>query len=190
MTSARRGGGRFPSWRSGAAALPLLALFALGLVLSPAASAATRTWTGLGPTNNWSDALNWSGGVVPGAADVATFDATSAKNATIAAAVNVAGVSIGAGYAGTITQSAGIGVTVGATGFSQAGGTFVGGTTTITLNGPLNLSGGSFSATNRKKGRNGRVRMLEECVNTEFLALVAFVVLFILSTARRGQPME
>jgi len=32
--------------------------------------------------------------------------------------------------------------------------------------------------------------MLEECVNTEFLALVAFVVLFILSTARRGQPME
>ena len=83
--------------------------------LSPQpAAAATRTWTGLGLTNNWSEAaqlVRCRG--VPGAADVATFDATSGKNATIGAAVNVGGIAIGAGYTGTITQNAGITVTGG-----------------------------------------------------------------------------
>ncbi|TME13078.1 MAG: hypothetical protein E6I65_01945 [Chloroflexi bacterium] len=109
-------------------------------------AAATRTWTGLGLTNNWNDVLNWSGGVVPGAADVATFDATSSKNAALNVAVNVAGISIAAGYTGTITQ-AGNAVTVGASGWTQTGGTFVGGTAAITVNGPLSLSAGNLSAT-------------------------------------------
>ena len=125
----------------------LLPGLVLALGLAANVLGATRTWTGLGPTNNWSDPLNWSGNLVPGAADLATFDGTSAKNAIIILPVNVAGVSIGAGYGGTITQNSGVAMTVGATGLSQSGGSFVGGTSAITVNGPFALSGGSFAAT-------------------------------------------
>ena len=128
-------------------ALVLVALLGFALANARPALGVTRTWTGLGPTNNWTDALNWSGNAVPGAADVATFDATSAKNATINVAANVHGLAIAAGYAGTITQAAGIALTVGATGYSQAGATFTAGTAAITVNGPFTLSAGSFAAT-------------------------------------------
>ncbi len=124
-----------------------MGLAALLLLASEPVAAATRTWTGLGLTNNWNDAGNWLGGLIPGAADVATFDATGSKNATINAAINVAGISVTSGYGGTITQAPGIAATVGATGFNQAGATFVGGTSAITMNGPLTLSGGSFTST-------------------------------------------
>jgi hypothetical protein len=106
---------------------------------------ATRTWTGLGPTNNWSDALNWSGNLVPGAADIAWFDGTSAKPATIAAAVSINGLTIANTYTGVISQSAV--VTIGATGFSEAGATFAGGAAAMTVNGPFAISGGTFTST-------------------------------------------
>ncbi|HEY8239035.1 MAG TPA: hypothetical protein VIF63_06345, partial [Candidatus Limnocylindrales bacterium] len=125
----------------------LACVVVLGIAGSATVRAATRTWTGLGATNNWSDTGNWSGNAVPGAADIATFDATSSKNATMNVAVNVLGLSVAATYGGTITQSAGIAVTVGATGFSQAGGSFSGGTAGFTVNGPYALSGGTFAAT-------------------------------------------
>ncbi|MGZ6379047.1 MAG: hypothetical protein ACXWO2_10920, partial [Candidatus Limnocylindrales bacterium] len=131
-----------------ARACVLAALFALVLGVGQPVHGATRTWTGLGPSNNWNDALNWSGNAVPGAADVATFDGTSSKNATINVAANVLGVTIAAGYGGTITQAAGIAVTVGATGFSQAAGAFAGGTAAITVNGPFSISGGAYASTN------------------------------------------
>ncbi|MDP9483257.1 MAG: hypothetical protein M3P84_08555, partial [Chloroflexota bacterium] len=115
--------------------------------MSPSARAATRTWTGLGLTNNWTESANWAGGLLPGAVDIATFDATGAKPATINAAINVAGISIAGTYPGVITQSAA--VTVGASGFSQSGGFFVGGAAAITLNGFFSLApGGSFTSTN------------------------------------------
>lgn len=119
----------------------------LALVSAQPTIAATRTWTGLGATNNWNDTANWSGGVVPGAADVASFDGTSSKNATMNVAVNVLGVSIGPAYGGTITQAAGIAATFGATGWTQSGGTFVGSTAAFTVNGPFVISAGSYSAT-------------------------------------------
>ncbi len=136
------------AWRR-PAALAVVVLWTLfaGFGLSGTAYAATRTWTGLGLTTNWTDAGNWSGNVLPGPADVATFDATSAKNATINAAVNIGGVSIGAGYAGTITQGPGFAMTVGGSGLNQAGGTVVGGTAAMTINGTFTLTGGSFGAT-------------------------------------------
>jgi hypothetical protein len=62
-------------------------------------------------------------------------------------AVNVLGVSIGSGYGGQISQAAGITATVGATGWSQAGGVFVGGTAAFTVNGPFAISGGSYAPT-------------------------------------------
>src|SRR6185295_16006493 len=121
----RQDNGPHPLRRHLGVAVLLVLLLGFGLALSPAVRAATRTWTGLGPTNNWTDAANWAGNILPGAADIATFDATGAKPATINAAINVAGISIAATYAGTITQAAA--VTVGASGFSQSGGAFVGG---------------------------------------------------------------
>ena len=109
--------------------------------------AATRTWTGAGATNNWSLAANWSGGVVPVAADTVVFDGTSVKNVTIDVNASVASLSINAGYTGTISQSAGRTITVGAGGWTQASGIFVGGTSAMTVNGPFLLSAGSFTST-------------------------------------------
>ena len=130
------------------AILPAILLATVLLVALGSASPAlgvTRTWTGLGPTNNWSDALNWSGNAVPGAADVASFDGTSAKAATVNAAISINGLTIAATYSGAITQSAA--VTIGATGFSQAGASFAGGAAAMTVNGPFTISGGTFTAT-------------------------------------------
>ena len=84
---------------------------------------------------------------MPGAADIANFDGTSSKNVTVNVAANVSGISIGGGYGGTITQNAGIALTVGASGYNQGAGTFSGGTAAMTVNGPFTLTAGSFSPT-------------------------------------------
>ena len=124
----------------------LALLFPAVIFLLPRVSeAAVRTWTGGGLTNNWSEPANWT--ALPGAGDVATFNATSVKPATIDGNINVAGIAINAGYTGTITQAAGVTVTVGASNFVQATGTFVGGDSAININGAYTLSGGSFTAT-------------------------------------------
>ena len=109
--------------------------------------AATITWTGLGATTNWNLAANWSTLTVPGAADVAVFDGTSSKPAVINANISVAGVQVSAAYAGSITQGAGRTVTVGASGWSQAGAAFIGSAAAITVNGPFTLGGGAYTAT-------------------------------------------
>ncbi len=128
--------------------LMVVAAAACAFVLfAGSARGATRTWNGGGATNNWNDVGNWVGGLIPGALDVATFDGTSAKNVIINASVSVLGIDIGATYTGTISQPAGSIVTVGATGFSQSGGTFSGGTSAINVNGPFTLGGGAFTAT-------------------------------------------
>lgn len=137
----------------------ILAFFAViviftvgGRILKPiqtASAVTTDTWTDASSTNNWNTAGNWSLGSVPGAANVAFFSASSTANATINAAVNVAGISIVSGYTGTITQSSGETVTVGASGFSQAAGVFTGDSAgdAITINGPFSLTGGTFTGT-------------------------------------------
>ena len=106
-------------------------------------------WDGGGVDANWNTPQNWSTDVVPGAGDVAIFNSICATSclATINVDPNVAGIDIQADYTGTITQSAGIATTVGASGYIQAAGTFVGGNSTIDLNGPFTLSGGSFTST-------------------------------------------
>ncbi len=127
--------------------LAAVVVFAAGFVgLSPARGA-VRTWNGGGATNNWNLAGNWVGGLVPGAGDVATFDGTSAKNATVNVSINVAGIDIQGTYLGVISQAAGSTVTIGASGFSEAGGTFTGGADPITITGPFSLTGGSFTST-------------------------------------------
>lgn len=77
------------------------------ILLSPKSTfAATRTWDGGGTTNNWSEDANWSDDTEPIAGDVATFNGTSTKDATIDGAVSILTLNINSGYTGTITQSA------------------------------------------------------------------------------------
>ena len=122
--------------------------FAVSLVLyfSPRASAVNRTWDGGGTTYNWSEAANWSGDTAPGAGDIAIFDGTSTKDATIDTNFSVQGVQLNAGYTGTITQAAGIQLAVGSSNYSQSAGTFTGGSGSIDINGVFTLSGGTFTA--------------------------------------------
>lgn len=139
-----------------ASAAVFLVLLGSGLAYYQYAYAVTRTWDGggvdgtcggAGTANNWTCAANWSGDTVPTGSDIASFDATSTKNATINAGISVAGISIAVGYTGTITQSAAYSVTVGSSHWVQAGGTFTGGSGTIDINGTYTLSGGTFTST-------------------------------------------
>ena len=126
-------------------------------------SANNVTWDGGGATNNWSEAANWSGDVVPGASDVAIFDGTSTKNATMDAAgpqganINVQAIKIATGYSGTITQAPGVtlkltslsSLSCGTTlfiSFCQEAGTFNGGNSTLDVDGTFKLVGGVFNA--------------------------------------------
>ena len=127
-------------------ALVLLIVVGGALSFTSPARAAAITWTGLGITNNWSEGANWSTGVAPGSADVAIFDATSIKDATINVAASVSGIQISPGYSGTITQAL-VTTTVGASGFTQADGSFVGSNAAITVNGGFMLTGGTFTST-------------------------------------------
>ena len=126
--------------------LALLIIVGGAFVATGPAHAASVTWTGLGGTNNWSEGANWSTGVAPGSADVAIFDATSIKDATINVAASVSGIQISPGYTGTITQAL-VTTTVGASGFTQADGSFLGSNAAITVNGGFTLTGGSFTST-------------------------------------------
>ena len=52
----------------------LFLTYLLGIFLSNYAYAVTRSWDGGGDGHSWEDALNWSGDMVPGAADEANFN--------------------------------------------------------------------------------------------------------------------
>lgn len=117
-------------------------------LLAGTSRAATITWTAAG-ASTWNTSSSWSTGAVPTSADTALFSASSTQNGTIGAAVNVGGINIISGYTGTITQSTGssISITVGSSGYSQAAGTFSGGTGQITVNGAFSLTGGTMTST-------------------------------------------
>ena len=82
------------------------------------------TWTGGGVTNNWSEGANWTGGVIPGMGDIAIFDGTSTKNATVDTSVSIQGLHINAGYTGTIAEASGTTLSI-SNSFVQSDGTFV-----------------------------------------------------------------
>lgn len=145
-----------------------IAIFSLLLLLigggvlwyAGTAQGVNRTWDGggvdgtcggAGTANNWSCAANWSADTVPTSADIAIFDGTSTKNATINSSLSggsaPAGISINSGYTGTITQATGVTILVGSSGFTQAAGTFTGGNSSIQFNGHFTLSGGTYTST-------------------------------------------
>lgn len=138
----------------------ILIVIGVGIVFQlNSAKGAAYTWDGggsdgtcggvAGDGNKWSCNLNWSSDIVPTSTDTVTFDGTSTKNATISSAVDVAGWTIASGYSGTITQSGATAITVRASGFNQAAGTFTGGSGTFTIlsGGNFTLSGGTFTST-------------------------------------------
>lgn len=102
------------------------------------------TWDGGGTTNNWSDAVNWSGNTLPISTTDATFDATSTKDSTIDAAFagTIRDLLINAGYTGTITFARSLSVRD----FSQAAGTVNAGSQTLTASRNFSVSGGIFNA--------------------------------------------
>jgi hypothetical protein len=108
-------------------------------------------WIGGGGDALWSTAANWSGGAAPGAADIAVFDGTCMSNCspTISAGISISAVRMLLGYSGTITQNAGftIALSNGTWGWVQNAGTFLGGTSNITLSGAFAILGGNFTST-------------------------------------------
>jgi hypothetical protein len=76
-------------------------------------------WIGSG---NWSSPANWSRGRIPSIQDIVRFDNFSINNCTIDVPVIVGGISIGANYIGTITQSQSLDVL---NDFIQQNGTFL-----------------------------------------------------------------
>ncbi|HEX7171518.1 MAG TPA: hypothetical protein VF365_02800, partial [Candidatus Limnocylindria bacterium] len=144
--AARTGGRASPSSRLLIAGATSVLAVAAGAVVFPV-DAAILTWDGGGATTNWSEAANWSTDVVPGLADVARFDGTSAKAAVVNANVTVGGIEIDAGYGGSVTQGVGRVITIGGSGWLQQGAAFAGSAAAITINGPLALSGGTFTST-------------------------------------------
>lgn len=124
-----------------------LTLIGGGLIYWQTAQGVNRTWDCGGGDSSWNNDLNWSGDTEPGVSDIAIFDATCTNNVTIDKNISVAGISIGAAYSGIITQSSTFTVTVGSSHYSQAAGTFAGGSGAITINGTYTLSGGTFTST-------------------------------------------
>jgi hypothetical protein len=122
-----------------------------GSLTATAATTSPFTWHGGGGNVNWSTAGNWSGGVVPGSYDIAIFDNTCSSNCspTIDTTVNVGGIVMTSGYAGTITQGTGNQLNInGMMGYLQSGGTFNGSNAEIFIgNGSFQLLGGSFKST-------------------------------------------
>ncbi len=108
------------------------------------------TWTGLAGDGLWSTAGNWTNNTVPGASDIAIFGTMCtgvACNVATTGATSVKGIILQSGYTGTFTQSAGHTLTVGTSGWTQAGGTFAGGNSAITIGASISLTGGTFTST-------------------------------------------
>ena len=141
-----------------------LMLFSSFFIFTFEANAAIKTWDGGGGDNKWSTAANWSGDTVPINADEIVFNSTSTKNCTVD---NIGAVwwfnklDITSGYTGTIILSVALvtgpttiaGGTFNTNGaafypfdFSQTGGTFTAGASTITFSGNFSNTGGTFTA--------------------------------------------
>lgn len=130
-----------------AATITLLFVGTLAVYFALPAHGAVKVWKGT-VSSSWNTSGNWSPSGVPGVGDVATFDNTCTScNVTLDASPNVLGFDIQSTYSGTITQSGSNTITIGSSGWTQAGGTFTGGTGAMTFNGAFSLSGGTFTAT-------------------------------------------
>ena len=145
LAGARRG------WGFGVAGMALV-LIGTGRT----ARANTCIWNAPAAANfsssNWTGCRG-AGTSPPIAGDTAQFDGTSKQNCAIDTNVNIAAISINSGYTtnggqtlGVLSQNAGISVTLSGA-FSQATGTFTGGSAPLQIGGGFSLTGGIFNAT-------------------------------------------
>lgn len=120
------------------------------------ASDATNCWTGSGVDTNWNTSANWGSGT-PISTSNATFHGASCTTGTPDKSVTVnvdptltgtgGGITLSSNYAGTMTQSTGITMTIyGTIGFVMAGGTFTGSDSLIDTS-IFNHTGGTFTST-------------------------------------------
>lgn len=128
--------------------LSLIALF----LFSADAFAGKRYWIA-GAAAYWNNTANWStssggagGASVPGSSDTAYFDGNGTGNDTIDANVNIKRWEIASGYTGTIVQRT-YTLTIGTSGAVLSGGTFSGGSVSISISGLLTISGCAFTST-------------------------------------------
>lgn len=119
------------------------------------------TWTGQTGDGKWSTPNNWCGtvsspgfsgtcgpGAIPTAAATAVFDGTCTNcNANIDTNVNFGTLEMQSSYVGTITQQPTKTMAMTTGGWKMAGGNFVGGNSTITVGGTMDVSSGNFTAT-------------------------------------------
>jgi hypothetical protein len=112
------------------------------------------TWIGGGGNSNWTNAANWSHGVVPQWGVTAYFDSNCTScNATIDADISGFAIKMVDGYLGTITQADNVDASFGIAcddnfpAFVQTSGTWSGGTTNTSFSsyGGFSLLGGNFS---------------------------------------------
>lgn len=96
------------------------------LVINRISTKCISVWDGGGSTNNFSEAANWTGNVIPQSEGLVQFGSTSTKNATVDAgfAGTVGNVTVNNGYTGTITLARPVisGALIGAIGNVNLGG--------------------------------------------------------------------
>ncbi|MCL4264016.1 MAG: hypothetical protein KJ069_12405 [Anaerolineae bacterium] len=114
----------------------------------------TAVWDGGGITNDWSEAINWVGDVVPQATDTVLFDTTSTKDALLDVTFpgTVANIIINSGYTGTITMDRPFTVTGD---YTQVDGVFVvsdPATAVMTVGGNMTHTGGILRQTQTVSG--------------------------------------
>ncbi len=102
------------------------------------------TWNAPGASGNWNNAANWLPVGVPAAGTNIVFNGTSVANCIIDVPITVGSFSINAGYTGTVSNT---NFAINASSFSQAAGTFTGGTGTIIITNSWLVSGGTFNST-------------------------------------------
>ncbi len=123
-----------------------IAWIILLVVISHIAAAQTTTWIKNGAAGNWNNAANWSNGIPSLATSVAVFNGTGTANCNIDIALSILQLNINAGYTGAVTNT-NLSIQISSGGFSQAAGTFNGGTGSMQINGPFVVTGGIFNST-------------------------------------------
>ncbi|HUM46519.1 MAG TPA: hypothetical protein PLD84_06310, partial [Chitinophagales bacterium] len=129
----------------------LIILFVLNTAYLKAQS--TYIWKPIGASTSVKIPANWKIGTcngsaataLPGSSDTLLFSNCSGSNAVIDTNLNVSYVQIKSNYTGTVTQSGSYNIT--AAKMKVSGGTFTGGSGTITINGTFTVDGGTFTST-------------------------------------------
>jgi len=130
----------------------LVSIIAVIVFVTASVHGTDKTWDNESQDGKFSTGSNWNPEGVPGNDDKAIFGSSQTADCSIDTNINVKGIEIQSGYTGTITQGSGKNVTIGSDGYSQAGGTFSGGSGTETIDtntttGDFTLSGGTFTST-------------------------------------------